>query len=249
MTKKVVLFLKLHSLMKTINFYNQSIMRIYKNKLARLFIFSLTVVIMNSCQSPRYSANDADRVSHAKELLKSEYSTTTVARFEGDQNFRNYLSEYIAGENSNLNSEKMTDALIATSHQNHYDPVFLLAMIKTESKFNPKALGLAGEIGLMQIKPDTAQWICEKSGFPWKGSQALKDPIYNVQIGALYFKYLKKSLKSKSAHYINAYNMGINNLQRLPASSRISHPYYSRVMQNYIDIYQELQKIKNLKKT
>lgn len=213
------------------------------------FLVLAFVVVAFSCQSTRYVANETARVDHAKELLRTKYSKATAALFEGDSEFRNYLAEYIYEENSDLNSEKMTDALVIASAQNHYDPVFLLAVIKTESRFNPKAKGSAGELGLMQIKPDTAKWICKKSGFKWKGAAALKDPVYNVQIGALYFKYLKKSLKSKSAHYINAYNMGINNLQRLPASSKVSHPYYSRVMQNYLDIYQELQKIKNSKKT
>lgn len=222
-----------------------TILRIDQKKIARFFFLFVAITFIQSCQSPRYSHNEAARMVHAKELLKSEYASTSAASFEGDQKFSQYLSEYINTENANLNSDQMTQALVAASAKNHYDPVFLLAVIKTESQFNPKAVGSAGELGLMQIKPDTAEWICRKSGFPWKGAKALKDPVYNVQIGALYFKYLKKSLKSRSAYYINAYNMGINNLQRLPASSKISHPYYARVMQNYIGIYQELQKIKN----
>lgn len=226
-----------------------TILRIHHKKLARFFLFFLVVTFIQSCQSPRYSHNEDARLIHAKELLKSDYSSTSAASFEGDRKFSQYLSEYINAENANLNSEQMTQALVAASAKNNYDPVFLLAVIKTESQFNPKAVGSAGELGLMQIKPDTAEWICQKSGFPWKGAKALKDPVYNVQIGALYFKYLKKSLKSRSAHYINAYNMGINNLQRLPASSKISHPYYAKVMQNYIGIYHELQKIKNSLKT
>lgn len=230
-------------------FEKLSILGFWKNKLARLFLFFIFLSLMNACQSTVYNLDDSSRIGHAKELLKTEYSNTAVAHFEGDRNFRNYLNTYINSENSDLNSNQMTDALIVASLQNKYDPVFLLAVIRTESRFNPKAVGTAGEIGLMQIKPSTAEWICKKSGFAWKGAKALKDPVYNLQIGAMYFKYLKKSLKSKSAHYINAYNMGINNLQRLPASSQISHPYYSRVMQNYLDIYQELQKIKKLQKT
>lgn len=224
-------------------------MRLSDKKLARFFFLFLVVTFIQSCQSSRYSHNEAARLIHAKELLKSEYESTSAASFEGDHKFSQYLSEYINTENANLNSDIMTQALIAASAKNQYDPVFLLAVIKTESQFNPKAVGSAGELGLMQIKPDTAEWICQKSGFPWKGAKALKDPVYNVQIGALYFKYLKKSLKSRSAHYINAYNMGINNLHRLPASSKISHPYYAKVMQNYIGIYQELQKIKKSLKT
>lgn len=225
--------------------FRNTIMRFHRKKIARFFLYFAIFIFIQSCQSPRYSHNEAARMTHAKELLNSEYASTSAVNFEGDQKFSQYLSEYLNSKNANLNSDKMTEALIAASAKNHYDPVFLLAVIKTESQFNPKAIGLAGEVGLMQIKPDTAEWICQKSGFPWKGAKALKDPVYNVQIGALYFKYLKKSLKSRSAYYINAYNMGINNLQRLPASSKISHPYYAKVMQNYIGIYQELQKIKN----
>ncbi len=224
-------------------------LRIEQKKIARFIFLFLTVTFIQSCQSSRYTHNEAARLIHVKDLLKSEYASTSAVSFEGDHKFSQYLSEYINIENANLNSDKMTQALIAVSAKNQYDPVFLLAVIKTESQFNPKAVGSAGELGLMQIKPDTAEWICQKSGFPWKGAKALKDPVYNIQIGALYFKYLKKSLKSHSAHYINAYNMGINNLYRLPASSKISHPYYAKVMRNYIGIYHELQKIKKSIKT
>jgi soluble lytic murein transglycosylase len=205
--------------------------------------------VMYSCQSTQYTQDDSRRMQHAKELLSNQYLSSDIADFNGDEEFTDYLKSYIISENSKIDSKKMTEALVKASHQNHYDPVFLLAIIKTESRFNPIAIGTSGEVGLMQIKPSTAKWICKKSGFAWKGSAALKDPVYNLQVGSLYFKYLKKSLKSKSAHYINAYNMGINNLYRLPASSRISHPYYSRVMHNYIYIYQELQKIKKIQKT
>jgi soluble lytic murein transglycosylase len=242
--RKSGLYFEAYSSMKKEFSTTDTILRIDQKKIARFFFLFITITFVQSCQSPRYSHNEAARMTHAKELLNSEYASTSAVNFEGDQKFSQYLSEYISAENANLNSDQMTQALVAASAKNHYDPVFLLAVIKTESQFNPRAVGSAGELGLMQIKPDTAEWICQKSGFPWKGANALKDPVYNVQIGALYFKYLKKSLKSRSAYYINAYNMGINNLHRLPASSKISHPYYARVMQNYIGIYQELQKIK-----
>ncbi len=228
---------------------NNIIVRNFKKQFTRLFCFLVVCSFNFSCQSPHYTHNESARMTHAKELLNKEYSSNTASRFEGDRDFSLYLTEYIQRENSKINSESMMQALVSASAKNQYDPVFLLAVIKTESQFNPRAVGTSGEIGLMQIKPDTAEWICQKMGFSWKGAQALKDPVYNVQVGALYFKYLKKSLKSRSAHYINAYNMGINNLQRLPASSKISHPYYSKVMLNYIGIYQELQKIKKSQKS
>ncbi|MFZ3229726.1 MAG: transglycosylase SLT domain-containing protein [Pseudobdellovibrio sp.] len=216
-------------------------------------VASLTFVfLMNqSCQSftvkaPDLSSelSDKARVQHAQELLKTGYNRSIAKEFEGDKEFSTYLEKYIAQENSSLDSVELSHTLMSLGRDHLYDPVFLLAVIKTESKFNPLALGSHGEIGLMQIKPDTAEWISGKNKFKWKGANALKDPAYNMQVGALYFNYLKKSLNSKSAHYINAYNLGINNLQRLPASGRISHPYYEKVFVNYLAIYQELKKIR-----
>ena len=223
----------------------QTFLRKTKIKLALLFGF---FTFFNGCQSTQFTQLEKARVSHAKELLNQEYSKSSASQFEGDRQMREYIENYIRSENADLDASALTNTLLNISQKYKYDPVFLLAVIRTESHFNPNTIGTSGEIGLMQIKPSTAQWICQKAGVPWKGAQALKNPEYNVQVGALYFKYLKKSLKSKSAHYINAYNMGINNLQRLPASSKISHPYYAKVIKNYVDIYNRLEKIKKLEK-
>ncbi len=185
---------------------------------------------------------DTQRIQHAQQLLPSTYSQSDIKSFEGDFKLASYIEMYITQENLNLDATKLTETLLKVSRQQGYDPVFLLAVIKTESQFNPNIVGSAGEIGLMQIKPSTAAWICHKKKIKWKGAEELKDPSYNVLIGAHYFHYLKKSLNSKSMRYINAYNMGINNLQRLPAAEQKKHPYYGRVISNYKTIYSELLK-------
>jgi len=232
-----------------------------KKRLSIAFVFIFSLEMLFSCQvlqlpaekemptddvvyvTPHY---EKARKGHAKELLNKKYKKELAASFEGDENLRNYIFTYLRSENPKLNAEKTTESIISASRRRGYDPVFLLAVIKTESAFNPNAIGGVGEIGLMQIRPTTAQWITKKIGIKWKGTQALKDPAYNIQVGAAYFSYLKKKLDSNSAHYINAYNMGINNLRRLPADSKISHPYYSRIMANYLGIYQDLQQIKQI---
>lgn len=220
----------------------------FKTKV-RLFIFLL--VISNfffSCQNPKLRHNEEGRQSQAREILKQDYSRSPASRFENDPEFATYMEEYLEAAGTKLAGKEIVKTLLETSHTNHYDPIFLLAVIKTESEFRPGIIGNAGEVGLMQIKPDTAEWICQKQGVKWKGKEALKDPSYNIQIGALYFKYLKKSLKSKAAHYITAYNSGIGNLSRMPASSKENHPYFSKVLSNYLGIYENLEKIKLKKK-
>lgn len=209
-------------------------------------IFSLGAVsFFYSCQSPKPRHNEEDRQRQAKEILDQRYSDSAAARFEKDPFLASYIEEYLKSNGRELASQDVVQTLIEISKKNQYDPIFLMAIIKTESQFRPNIIGSAGEIGLMQIKPDTAQWICQKKGVKWKGKNSLKDPHYNIEVGALYFKYLKKSLKSKAALYITAYNAGINNLSRMPASRGKSNIYFSKVLNNYLDIYKELEKIRH----
>ncbi len=61
-------------------------------------------------------------------------------------------------------------------------PVALaLAVVRVESNYNPRVRGRAGEIGLMQIKPQTARGI----GFTGSAS-ALYDPETNLRWGMKY---------------------------------------------------------------
>ena len=187
---------------------------------------------------------DQVRIKHANELLKADYKKAGIKKFEGDFKIADYIKKYIQKEKTTLNADELTETLLRVSQKHSYDPIFLLAVIKTESQFNPNAIGSAGEIGLMQIKPETAEWRCKKNKIKWLGAQRLKNPHYNILVGGYYFEYLKKSLQSQSTRYINAYNMGINNLQRLPAEALYQRPYYEKVIANYLHIYSELKKIR-----
>lgn len=64
-------------------------------------------------------------------------------------------------------------------------PALARAVVHVESRFNPRVTGRAGEIGLMQIKLQTAR------GMGYSGSrQALYDPETNIRYG---MKYLAKA--------------------------------------------------------
>ena len=68
---------------------------------------------------------------------------------------------------------------------NDVPPALALALVKVESSFNPKATGRNGEIGLLQIKPQTAR------AMGYKGSaKALYDAETNLAWG---MKYLGKA--------------------------------------------------------
>ncbi len=121
-------------------------------------------------------------------------------------------------------STNIVDGILEASHRYEISPLILVAMINTESRFNPAARGQHGEIGLMQMKPSTALWLMSEGvvqaipGLPVTPSLetlqiALQDPRLNVMFGAAYIAHLRSTFKDRSALYLAAYNMGSVNLK------------------------------------
>lgn len=133
-------------------------------------------------------------------------------------------------------------AVITEANRWHLDPMLVLAVIKTESRFNPLAIGRFGEIGLMQIKPATAQWLAGKMGMHRRIN--LRNPIQNIKIGTYYMARLRKRFSNTPYRYVAAYNMGAGNVQRLLASKTEPHVYANRVFKNYKKLIRSVPNVK-----
>jgi len=90
----------------------------------------------------------------------------------------------------------------------------LISIIQVESSFDRWAVGRSGELGLMQIKPKTADWVSTKYGI-YTPSDGLRDPYYNIMCGAAYIRFLVDEFRSKGHEkdslwimVIAAYNRG-----------------------------------------
>jgi soluble lytic murein transglycosylase-like protein len=90
----------------------------------------------------------------------------------------------------------------------------LLEQAWRESQWNPKAVGSAGEYGLMQIHPATWE--------EWARELNLSDPFdpeSNIRLAGAYWVWLEEQLVDEGYHetywLLTAYNWGINNLLRL----------------------------------
>lgn len=71
-------------------------------------------------------------------------------------------------------------------------PELLLALIETESDFDPNAVNeRSGATGLGQFLPSTAEWIASINDLPYS-YDLLKDPYYNVELMILYLDHLYK---------------------------------------------------------
>lgn len=185
------------------------------------------------------------RWNHAKELLGKYYQKSVVKAGEGISAIDDLVEKWTQkGLKSNWKkySKKITQAILNESEHYGFDPVFLLAVIENESSFNPEARGPIGEIGLMQLTPQTAEWITKKYDLPWKGEKSLKDPVTNIKIGAAYLAYLREKFEFRSQLYLAAYNMGATNVYRALDKQIMPKDYSNRVMHRYVRFYTNLQK-------
>lgn len=101
-----------------------------------------------------------------------------------------------------------------------FDPAEVLALIHTESSFNPRALSKVGARGLMQVMPRTAKYIAKKAGIEYSGEKhQLYDPSTNIQLGIAYLDYLRERFK-ESKKYLAAYNLGPTTVSRMVRRKR-----------------------------
>lgn len=82
----------------------------------------------------------------------------------------------------------------------------LYAVIKVESGFNRRAKSNKGAVGLMQILPSTAEYVCPKDT-----EINLYDPKINIYVGAKYLFYLFDKFKDEKVA-LAAYNAGEGNV-------------------------------------
>lgn len=100
------------------------------------------------------------------------------------------------------------ELIIPRSAEHQVDPYLVLAIIRTESKFQAKANSNAGAKGLMQIMPDTGSWIAKQMGIPDFTEEKLYQADYNIPMGIWYISYLNSVFGKDVSKVLAAYNAG-----------------------------------------
>ena len=96
------------------------------------------------------------------------------------------------------------------------DRALIYALIRQESRFNPKAKSWAGARGLMQLMPSTARFVARTTRVRYNNRRKLFQPEINLTLGQHYIEMLMKNAKIKSGLFLmlTAWNGGPGNLNK-----------------------------------
>ncbi len=150
---------------------------------------------------------------------------------------------------------KYTQIVSREAAANHLEPALVYSVIKAESNFDADAESHAGAIGLMQLTPDTFEWLQTKLKSDAKyTTEDLKVPEINIRYGCKFLSLLLERYDQKRTA-LSAYNAGIGTVNSWLKDAGISQDgvsldhipyeetrkYVDAVLENY-DKYSTLYK-------
>jgi soluble lytic murein transglycosylase len=136
------------------------------------------------------------------------------------------------------------------------DPYLLASIIKAESNFDSRAVSAKGARGLMQIMPETGEWVAGQLGYTNFNKDQLFEPETNIKFGTWYFADLENEFNGSTILMLAAYNGGRGNVSDWVAVKDLSgsvntidqipfpetRDYVKKVLlyhKKYIDLYEQ----------
>ncbi len=187
-----------------------------------------------------HSRADA-RLIHAKELLGGGFKKKIIRREKRSVGIPEFVAETtkrFLPRKFRFRSRAISNALLRSAERYELDPVFLMAVALNESSFDPHQVGSVGEIGLMQIRPSTAEWIAGLYSLEYRGERTLYDPVMNIWIGAALIHWLRREFDQNGPLYVSAYNLGPGKVREMVSSNRPPKAYVRAVLRRYVAIYE-----------
>lgn len=183
--------------------------------------------------------------SYSDLLLKQVYwlgsSESSYEKIE--KGVKKVLQKHFGTKASN-----MASLIIDKSIYLRLDPLWVVAIVWTESSFNPKAISPKGARGLMQVMPRTAVEILEKisSGdLPhWLDAEG------SMRLGSYYLKKLLLKFNKNHKLATMAYNLGPYGLMRRIRETGVPKMiYWERISKRYEMLALEVHKDEQVAKT
>ena len=108
------------------------------------------------------------------------------------------------------------------SREYNLAPALIASVIRNESSFRPMAESSVGARGLMQVMPETAEWIAHKLKVSDYHFDQLYTPETNIRFGCWYLNYLSTLFHGDPVSVICAYHAGQGEIK-----TWLANPAYS----------------------
>lgn len=140
--------------------------------------------------------------------------------------------------------QKFKEQIKTASAKYNLDSALVASVINTESAFDLNAKSKKGAIGLMQILPSTASWICQYSDIDYQNEQDLFDPQKNILIGCRYLQYLFEKFEDQTCA-LCAYNAGEGVVKNWLSNKEYSSDFKTLKSIPYAETKNYIKKISN----
>lgn len=193
------------------------------------------VILFVICSSSYFMMLSMVMTAEAEDIyVASEKSTQTIKIESIVNDLREiYLNEIVLKEYiSSLTqlSKDECELIIKGSRNNQIDLFIVLGVLKTESDFDPYAVGLSGERGLGQLMENTAIPVAQNLGYEYD-PEKLFNPEYNIELTITQLSYLHNLYEKDINKTLTAYNRGKQGL--IDYINEGKSPYNNPAMSDY----------------
>jgi len=107
------------------------------------------------------------------------------------------------------------DDIRASSSNYGVEPHLVAAVIRAESNYKTGRQSSKGALGLMQVMPDTADWVVQKAGFKEvTNDMLLHRADVSIEVGSWYLNSLQQQFENNTVMAVAAYNAGPGNVRK-----------------------------------
>lgn len=213
------------------------------------------VILIVICISSYLMMFSIGMTVEAEDIVSTNNKSTQTIKMESvvndlrkvylnEQDLKEYISRLTA-----LSSGEC-ELIIKGSKNNNIDPFIVLGVLKTESNFDPYAVGLSGERGLGQLMENTAMPVAQNLGYTYD-PEKLFNPEYNIELTITQLSYLYNMYDNDINKTLTAYNRGKQGLVDYIKEGK--SPYQNPAMSDYsVKVlkysYEFKEEFENLKK-